>query len=202
MSFKRYMKRYINPTGEPKSDFYVTATCRALNSYMGELERLHTIPQLYVNGTVVIPGTPVYTIPIVNQPIGFWRNNHVRFTPGEVKKAMWCGDPNMSFVNLFELIGRKIQMNFTRMAASPFIIGPDAPIVLNTTHFTAVGAALMAHVKAENKTMNANRFLDLESEYICKAIKTILPMTTALTGMYLGGGTFTGTIGGNLGRAT
>ena len=107
----------------------------------------------------------------------------------------------MSFINLFELIGRKIQMNFTRMTASAFVIGPDAPIVLNTAHFTAMGAALMAHVKAENKTMNADRFLDLESEYICKAIKMILPMPTALTGTCMGG-VFTGTIGGNLGRAT
>lgn len=201
MSFKRYMKRYINPTGAPKSDFYVTATCRALNSYMGELERVHAVPQLYVNGMTVIPGTPAYTIPIVNNPVGYWRNNHVRFTPGEVKKAMWCGDPNTSFINLFELIGRKIQMNFTRMTASSFVIGPDAPIVLNTAHFTAMGAALMAHVKAENKTMNADRFLDLESEYIRKAIKMILPMPIALTGKCMGG-VFTGTIGGNLGRAT
>lgn len=201
MSFKRYMKKYINPTGTPKSDFYVTATTRALNQYMGELERVHAIPQLYVNGTTVIPGTPVYTIPIVNNPVGYWRNNHIRFTLGEVKKAMWCGDPSMTFINLFELIGRKIQLNFTRMTASAFIIGPDAPIVLNTEHFAAIGAAFIAHVKAENKTLDADRFLDLESEYICKAIKMILPAPTVLTGTCMGG-TFTGTIGGNLGRAT
>lgn len=202
MSFATHMAKYLVVSDNPPMDFYLQATTNALNAYMAELETIMTVPHLYINGTYVIPGSPPVTVPLINHPVGFWRNNHIRFTLSEVKAAMWCGNPAMSYINLFTLIGQKISLNFNRLSAMPIINGPDAPVVLNTAHFAAIGLEFFNKLQILGKALTPKMTYQYESFYIKKAIKLILPMPSALAGFCSYGGPFTGTIGGSLARAT
>ena len=169
MSFKAYMHKYLNPAGEVKPDFYITATLNALNKYMQEIERMHSGPQYKVSGTIIYPGTPPVTVTYSGMT-GYWVPKKKRFTYSEVKNALWCGDPNQCFINLFNLIGKKLADNFCVMKGGA-IIG-QAKVTLSVSHFAAVAAMFYARIKVLGAKMTPELFLDTESEYIKKAIKT------------------------------
>lgn len=190
------MHKYLNPAGEVKPDFYITATLNALNKYMQEIERMHSGPQYQVSGTITYPGTPPVTV-TYSGTTGYWVPKKKRFTYSEVKNALWCGDPNQCFINLFNLIGKKLADNFCVMKGGA-IIG-QARVNLSVSHFAAVAAMFYAKLKVIGAKMTPELFLDTESEYIRKAIKMIPLAVGSLAGP-MTGGIFTGTVGGNLGN--
>lgn len=200
MSFESHMRPHLNPPSGTDLEFYVRGTTEALNRYMAELEVLFEEPLGRLNGTVIFPnGT---TIPIVNVPAVHWKHNGIRFSLAEVKVAMWCNDGNMSFINLFNLIGQKICLNFTQVVASPYVVSPPMPVVLAPDAFATAGLQFRANLLSMGNGCTPESVLSLESSYIQQAVKMTLIVPTVMTGACILGGVFTGTAGGSFENAT
>lgn len=217
MAFADHMKRHLNP---PKSisddnEWYLKATTEALNEWMMELETALMVPSLTVNGSCITPAG--VTIPYTVPSAGYFVPKMLRFTLLEVKGAMWCGDAEKSFENLFDLVGTKIAMNFSKVIAVPALIGGQGIPALVTSHFKLAGSALVAWAKAmgapmkedpETATITPESFLEQESTLLLNAVKSIPPVPTPAIGdpipatpVACPGGIFVGTIGVNFANA-
>lgn len=220
MSFEKHMKQFINPPSGAEPDFYIKGTAAALNAYLAELESVLSERRLPVVGATVLPFVPPVTTPVSNS-FGYFLPNHVRVTEAEVKDALWCGDPAMSFINLFSLFGRKMTANFTKVSSSPRNIAElqsavAVPYVCNgfgvatmpNSHYAAAAAQMTAVVKAFGKTLTPEKFLDIESRYLRLAVTTTPPSPVFLAGTCLStngvavNGVFTGTLEANFASAT
>lgn len=213
MAFADFMKPHLNPTKEisKNEQWYINATCSSLNLWFEQLECVFMLPCLDVMGTVVTWAG--VTSPLYAPKMGYFVPKRVRFTEKEVKDAMWCGDPNLSFINLFKLVGDKFSQNFNKAIATPLLIGGQAIPTLITEGFVAAGTALMAWAKSVGmaKTgpkMTPEDFLQKESDLLLQAVKTIPPVPAVVVGdpvMFMpvttAAGTFTGTIGVNFAAA-
>lgn len=207
MAFADYMRNSLNPTASVSKDmeWYIKATAAALNKWMVQLEGIFNAPTQAIDGTLV---TWAGVSSALNLPAGgYFRSNLVRFSDKDVKDAMWCGDPNQSFINLFELVGNKIRQNFDSIWAAPAITGPAAKPMFITTHFIAYGAQLIAWAKARGAEMNAGapaltpeEFLQHESDLLLQAVQNIPTAPTVLTGV-TPLGVFTGTVNASLAMA-
>ena len=187
MSFERFMKKFLNPVGNPEQDFYLKGTHEALNSYIEELEGRSRIPSLMVNGSV---STGVTKFPFVGSH-GYFSPKCLRFSYNEIKTAMWCGNPELSFINLFNLIAKKVSQNFSSVSASPVITSPPIPVFLLTTVFNFYALELLSRVKIYGSNLTPELFLETQSDCIKKALLSCPPTTTLLSGIHAGGA-FTG----------
>ena len=220
MSFEQHMKPYINPPGNPEMDFYIKGTTKALNKYMEELEDIFGKRQYLVTGTTILPNSPPTPVPVLNN-FGYFVPNHVRISESEVKAALWCGDPNMSFINLFTLFGSKMSLNFTRVSSSPkgvvelqsavgtpYVCNSMGIVTMSSAHYAMYGAQLMAAIRALGTALTAEKFLQMESRYLQMAVKSTPPMPAFMIGKCLSNngvvvnGVFTGTLEANFVAAT
>ena len=192
MSYYNRIKKYLNPIGDKESDFYIKATKDALGKYFKDLKTAFATPVFKINGTVVI-GNVSYAI--VNTPAGSVVSN-ILLPPGElnIKTAMWTTPPENCFPNLFDEIGKGITRSFTFVSAQPSVTGPNIPLLLSTSHFRAFGLQFMATIKTIGQSLNATIFHQTLSEYIEKAIKAIPPMTIPVSGAWIAGGLFSGSV--------
>jgi hypothetical protein len=192
MSYYNRIKKYLNPVGEQDSDFYIKATKDALDKYFKDLRKSFSSSSFKLNGTVVIGN---YSYPIVDMPGGNVVSTKI-LTPNELnlKTAMWTTPPENCFPNLFDEIGLSISRSFTFVSGQPSVSGPMMPLALNTSHFRAFGLQFMAKIKTIGQNLNADIFHQTLSEYIEKAIKMITPMTIPISGIWIAGGMFSGTV--------
>ena len=137
MSFATHIIPQLGQSIEDDEEWYVKAMHQALNDYMADIEIAMNIPQFLITGTTTVPGTPPVPVPIVS-PTAKVSNIHTRLVYEEVKAAMWCGDGNLTFPNLFKLFASKLMMNFMNVydntivgALSPFTF--DAMTAFNNT---------------------------------------------------------------------
>lgn len=212
MSFEKHMKQFINPPAGAEPDFYIKGTTAALNAYLSELEDAFSERRLPVDGATVLPSVPPVTVPVANS-FGYFLPNRVRVTENEVKDALWCGDPSMSFINLFSLFGRKMTANFTKVSSSPrdvaemqsaaavpYVCNSLGVVALTNSHYAAFAAQMIAVVKALGKTLTPEKFLDIESRYLRLAVVATPPSPVLLAGLCLStngvavNGVFTGTL--------
>ena len=197
MSYYSKIKRYLKPVGEQESDFYIKATQDALKKYFKELKRKFIVlPIFMLNGTVVV-GNFSYAV------TGVYGGKFMAPTVHDIsylniKDALWTENPNNSFPNLFALIGRNIASTFTFVTGDPMVTGPKMPIILSTSHFRSFGLAFMSKIKTIGKGLTPDIFHMTLSEYIEKAINSITPQVIALSGAWIGGGMFSGTVTVNL----
>lgn len=212
MSFETHMKPFINPPSGAEPDFYIKGTTAALNAYLAELEDAFSERRLLVVGATVLPFVPPVTTPVSNS-LGYFLPNRVRVTENEVKDALWCGDPTLSFINLFSLFGRKMTANFTKVSSSPrnvaeiqsaaavpYVCNSLGVVALSNSHYAAFASQMIAVVKALGKTLTPEKFLDIESRYLRLAVTATPPSPVLLAGTCLStngvvvNGVFTGTL--------
>lgn len=206
------MKRFINSTGDQPPDFYISATTTALNEYMKELEDAFSQRRLLVTGVTVLPFSPPITTPVASL-LGYFVPSHVRLSEDEVKSALWCGDPSMSFVNLFALFGRKMSANFARVSASPksvaesqsavstpYVCNGVGAVSMTNAHYATVAAQMNNVVRALGTALTPERFMDIESRYLRLAVASTPVCPAFLSGLCLStngiavDGAFTGTL--------
>ena len=202
MSYWNRIKGYLNLPGEQESDFYLKATQKALSAYFNDLKRsLCTTPVFAINGTVIV-GNVSYSI--TNLLAGKLQTYHIH-KPSflNIKSAMWTTPTDNCFPNLFALIGKSITATFLNVSADPMVQGMPMPVILNTVHFRALGAAFIAKIKTMtiSTTMTPEIFHKTMGEYIEMGIKQITPLVIPITGAWSAGGMFTGTVSVNLSNA-
>lgn len=217
MSFETHMRPLINTqlgldSENPDTAFYIRNTTKALNGYLSELEETFAKRHLLVTGATVLPFTPPVTTPVMNR-FGYFVPNHVRIDEEEVKNALWCGDPSMSFVNLFVLFGNKMCQNFNRVTSTtrnvaelqsapavPYVCNGIGVVNMTFAHYASYAARFIAAAKALGTTLDAYQFLSLESKYLRLAISTTPPCPVFISGLCLStngmavNGVFTGTL--------
>lgn len=225
MSFEIHMRPLINTQLRMDSEnqdleFYIRNTTKALNGYLLELEETFSKRQLLVTGATVLPFTPPVTTPVMNR-FGYFVPNHVRITEQEVKNALWCGDPNMSFINLFTLFGNKMGQNFNRVTSTtrnvaelqaapavPYVCNGIGVVNMTFAHYASYATQFIAATKALGTALDAYQFLSLESKYLRLAISTTPPCPTFISGLCLStngmvvNGVFNGTLEANFAAAT
>jgi hypothetical protein len=192
MSFANYIKPLLNQKTDDQ-EWYLKAVTNSLNSYMSELETKLSVPTQQVEGTVIVPGSPPVTTPL-NGIIAYFIPTKQRFTFEEVKSAMWCGNGEQAFINLYNLFGQKFAANFITLQTSPIlqIIGT---VSIPTTNFPTAAINLLNSARAIGSDMTPETFADLESKELENALISIPPIITPVTGTSLTPpGTFTGEI--------
>lgn len=192
MSYYNRIKICLNPVGKQESDFYIKATKNALENYFKDLKAVFSSSPFMLNGLVTI-GT--YSYPITGVLGGNVMSIKL-LPPSElnIKTALWSTPHENCFSNLFDEIGQSISKSFTLVSAQPKVSGPSIPIVLNTVHFRSYGLQFMAKIKTIGVGLNADIFHQTLSEYIEKAIKAIPQMSVPVSGIWLAGGTFNGSV--------
>ena len=225
MSFETHMRPLINPQlrlegDNPDMEFYIRNTTKALNKYMKELEDEFSKRHLPVTGVTVLPFSPPITTPVANN-FGYFVPNHIRLTESEVKAALWCGVPEMSFINLFNLFGSKMSLNFNRVSSTtrsvaelqsapvvPYVCNSMGVVMMSSAHYAMYGAQFMAAVKALGTALDAYKFCELESRYLQMAVTSTPPCPAFIAGTCLStngivvNGIFTGTLEAHFAAAT
>lgn len=207
MAFCDHMAKFINPSGFPDSEFYIKGTAAALTAWLGEIRQRAMSCGLLVDGTVTTLTTPPTVIKVTGAKTGKLVGRSVTVTDAEVKAAMWCGDPSQSFSRLFSLAGKRLAASITAATAAPlsagekamaatqpFVTGAGTAVTLSVSHFSALGEALRLEARGLGRGLDAETFLELESDFLDAAVQQIPPQTLPLTGLCMGG-VFTGTIG-------
>ena len=122
-----FANKIIPRLGQPADnrEWYVNAIWTSLNEYMSDIETALTRPQFVITGTTTVPGVPPIPTPII-APVGMVSNKHIRLSYPEVKSAMWCGDGNLTFPNLFKLFASKLMLNFTNVYSNTIVNGISA----------------------------------------------------------------------------
>lgn len=199
MSYYNKIKKYLNPVGEQESDFYINATEDALKEYFKELRRVFIKSLFLLNGKV---STGIFSYPIIGAKGGMVLSSKL-FTPSalNIKTALWTTPAENGFPNLFDEIGLSITKSFTEVSADGSVMSPPVPIVLTTTHFKSFGTMFMSKIKTIGQDLTPDVFHQTLSEYIELAIKNIPPMSIPITGAWITGGVFTGTVSVNFKNA-
>ena len=193
MSYYSKIKRHLKPVGEQESDFYIKATQDALKRYFKELKRkLTVLPIFTITGTVVIANLSYAVTGVYGAKLSSLKMHNASYL--NIKDALWTKIPNNSFPNLFSLIGKCISSSFTFVTGDPMVTGPSMPIMLSTSHFRSFGLAFMSKIKTIGKGLTPDIFHMTLSEYIEKAISAITPQVISLSGAWIGGGMFSGTV--------
>lgn len=193
-----FANKIIPRLGQPADnrEWYVNAIWTSLNEYMSDIETALTRPQFVITGTTTVPGVPPIPTPIV-APVGMVSNKHIRLSYHEVKSAMWCGDGNLTFPNLFKLFASKLMLNFTNVYSNTIVNGISAFTFDALTPYNTMATAFMGEIKAiaASGNMNANTFHNTLSRYLDLAFKAIIPITVPFIGAGLTqSGPFTGTV--------
>lgn len=183
MSLETFLKPMLNNPSSEDGEWYVKATYQALNLYMTQLESVLSIPNQMVNGVTTVPSTPPVPTPVVGQ-YAYFMPTRQRFTYPEVKAAMFCGDANLTFPNLFNLFGTKFALNFMNLLAFP-VLNVTGTVILPTTSFMTCANELMLEARSVGAAMTPELFCQLESLYLQMAIQTIPPMVVPLLGVGL-----------------
>lgn len=188
MSFETRMKPKLNPkldaNNQIANDWYVRATMEAMNEYMQDLEKILRQECCNVRGTAtfIVPGSPPYPMTVsVGQKRSAFVPATLRFSFNEVKTAMWCGQFDLCFINLFNLFGNKLANNFRMLKVSPYMAGVVAPATWQTMHWGALGIALVNYARALGKFCTPEKFLAKQSELIENGIKTTFSAPCAVS---------------------
>lgn len=178
MSFEAKMKPKLNPKGDQENDWYIKATMEAMNEYMEELEKTLSqyVLRVYGQATFIVPASPPYPyVQVINSnERAAFVPMLLRFTYEEVKNAMWCGNIELSYYNLFTLFGNKLAANFLTVKTSPFIAGATVPPVWTTAHWGSLGFALISYAKSLGKFCTPEKFLAKQSELMYQGIKATI----------------------------
>lgn len=192
MSLETFLKPLLYNKSEDM-EWYVKATHSALNSYMLELETSLSKPNQQIAGATVVPSVPPVTVSVTGQLVYFIPNG-LRLDYKDVKDAMWCGDGRQCFINLFNLFGSKFVKNFVNLGALP-IVEIIARAKLSAASFEVCANEMIDAAIAIGTNMNPDKFVELESNYLSKAIATIPPICIITSGAGLiPTGSFNGTI--------
>lgn len=180
MSFYNHIMPLLGPGQEDNSEFYVEAMTDALNNWLLEIEGVYSKPTFTVLGTVMQGTTPVP----VNVTDGFLIPIGLRFEKDEIKSALWCGDPSLSFINLFTTIGKKISQNFS-IVGTNLIKSSPMPIKIPTdVSFATKGEAFNMAMYGVKTPVDFHKLL---SDSFNDALRTTLVITSQIIGgIYLG----------------
>lgn len=195
MSFANKILPRLGQSAE-NQEWYVNAIWNSLNEYMGDIETAMARPQFTIAGITTVPGTPPVPTPVTCMT-GQVSNKHIRLSYPEVKTAMWCGDGNMTFPNLFKLFASKLMLNFTNAYSTTIVTGITGFAFDATTVYSAMANTFMAEVKTLGAagTMNAQTFHNTFSKYLDLAFKSLPPVVMSFNGMgQVPPGAFVGTI--------
>lgn len=195
MSFANKILPRLGQSAE-NEEWYVNAIWNSLNEYMGDIETAMARPQFTIAGITTVPGTPPVPTPVTCMT-GQVSNKHIRLSYPEVKTAMWCGDGNMTFPNLFKLFASKLMLNFTNAYSTTIVTGITGFVFDATTVYSSMGTAFMTEVKTLGAagSMNAQTFHNTFSRYLDLAFKSLPPVVMSFNGMgQVPPGAFVGTI--------
>lgn len=196
MSFAQKIIPRLGQSVENDAEWYVKAIHQSLNEYMADIETAMNIPQFLIVGTTTVPSTPPVPVPI-SAPVAKVSNKHIRLTYDEVKAAMWCGDGNLTFPNLFKLFASKLMLNFTNVYDNS-IVGALSAFTFDAINpFNNIANMFMTQIKSigATGTMTPEIFHNTLSTYLDMAFKSIIPSTTAFVGAGLiPSGAFTGSV--------
>lgn len=196
MSFAAKIKPKLGQSVEDDEEWYVKAMHEALNKYLADIETAMLRPQFMINGITTVPGSPPYPVP-VSSPVAQVSNKHIRLNYQEVKTAMWCGDGELTFPNLFKLFASKLMLDFTNIFSVTIVEGTTALVFEAMSTYNNYARLFMNEIKAigASGTMTPEIFHDKMSLYLDTAFKSIPPVTMPLVGVGLiPTGAFTGSV--------
>lgn len=190
MSYSLLLKNYLSSASFDDPEHYIKATHMAINGFLAELETRASIHMMLVNGTTT---NHTSVVPIIG-PLAKFEPLRIRCTYDEVKKALFCGDPNMSFFNLFDLIGSKITKNFSVISINNVVIASTTTTLTHST-FKIGATSLLAETKVLGATITPDIFGGLIDKNIKVSLNTIPPMIVPIAGSGVTPpGVFTGTV--------
>lgn len=195
MSFANKILPRLGQSAE-NQEWYVNAIWKSLNEYMVDIETAMAKPQFTIAGITTVPGAPPIQTPVTCMT-GQVSNKHIRLTYPEVKAAMWCGDGNMTFPNLFKLFASKLMKNFTNAYSTSIVTGITGFVFDATSVYSSMANTFMAEIKslAASGSMNAQTFHNTFSRYLDLAFKSLPPVVMTFNGMgQIPTGPFVGTI--------
>lgn len=189
MSFETRMKPKLNPkldaNNQIANDWYVRATMEAMNAYMHDLEKILKKECCNIRGTAtfVVPGSPPYVMTVdVNQKRSAFVPMRLRFSFDEVKTAMWCGQFDLCFMNLFGLFGRKLANNFRMLKVSPYMAGVVSPATWQTMHWEGLGLTLVNYARSLGNKCTPEKFLEKQSKLMEDGIKSTFSAPCGVAG--------------------
>lgn len=195
MSFANKILPRLGQSAE-NEEWYVNAIWKSLNEYMVDIETAMAKPQFTIAGITTVPGAPPVQTPVTCMT-GQVSNKHIRLSYPEVKAAMWCGDGNMTFPNLFKLFASKLTKNFTNAYSTTMVTGITGFVFDATSVYSSMANTFMAEIKtlAASGTMNAKTFHNTLSRYLDLAFKSLPSVVMTFNGMgQMPTGPFVGTI--------
>jgi len=195
MSFADKILPRLGQSAENK-EWYVNAIWKSLNEYMIDIETALAKPQFTITGITTVPGTPPVQTPVTCKT-GIVSNKRTRLSYPEVKTAMWCGDGNMTFPNLFKLFASKLMLNFKTVYSNAIVTGITEFAFDATTVYSSMANSFMTEIKAIGAagSMNPQTFHNTLSRYLDLAFKSIPPVVMSFNGKgQVPTGAFVGTI--------
>jgi hypothetical protein len=196
MSFADKIKPKLGQSVEDDEEWYVKAMHEALNNYLADIETAMLRPQFLITGITTVPGSPPYPVPITAS-VAQVSNKHIRLNYNEVKAAMWCGDGNLTFPNLFSLFASKLMMDFNNVFSVTIVEATTVLAFEAMSTYNNYGRLFMNEIKAigASGAMTPEIFHDKMSLYLDTAFKSIPPVTMPLFGVGLiPTGAFTGSV--------